>query len=708
MPQGRQASVLDKLEVLNYHRDHVKLNPAHSQADTRKHFTAEGRVPISKSSLSRWVEQELQIRYDADLLTERTRKRSRSYRGSSKTSPQVVQFLEENSHILRCLEMFYTQNVLANEDDEIPYDREVLDKFNEFKILYGEQDSLQKGYLIDNKSWPDAFFSSLELRLEPLRLSMKQQRQFNNESKSLRGERDRLQRALREYDFDHIYQFNEVLIDVFSILHLTDATKSAYLENLRYPEALDSDTNMVTLGVIGNLAGSDFPDPLMISNLENSTNTYNKAAWDPYYYYDPEGFNTRKVFGQYLAAWNSRLRADQKQVALLLDSYWCHYGLGESSLGRFSNIEIVFVSSRYDKTSSIYHRVSLRLPLSLGFERLVRVHVKQALYKKLLRERRAYGFNNALQDGMGIVNCVRFAYEDTVSLVQKDYSYLMLYKLGIVGSRIFEEDKPSIQDVLDEDTDDEHDNTELYLRLPTFIRAHIPLEFKNEIVYSVHSRSLVLRKDEHTFLDFAKKVALVFEKRRRKLFRPKILRRIVRYEFTLGHNEVKFNKNRSMPDIVERVRRQLHHEQACSTPVPPQPVSDAEILDFLGCKLQPLLYHKRHGLHTQEALLETLRLFNRFYYAYMSSTTELPGTYRVLKRRQITGLAAEKPRTEDPVSGSDPESSSEDEPHFLRRPVSPTNEQLSSPIRTKRVLRSVTPSSPPTYRTSFSDELSLE
>lgn len=703
---------MQKLEVLDYHDYQTKHHPSHKQSDTCKHFLEDGRIPISKSALSRWIQHELQIRYDAHRLTERTKQRSRGPREGGRELLLVKQFLQENDHIIRCMEHFYIQNLLANGDDEIPHDREVMEKFNEFKILYGELEGVQKGFLINNESWPKEFFKQLEPKLEPLRFSVRQQRLYNRKYRSLSSERDRLQRALRGYNFDNIYQFSEVLIDVSSILRLTDFTDIEYLENLEYPEASPRDVGMVTLGMAANLAGFDFPEPLLLSNLPNSTNEFNQTPLDPFYFYDPEGLNTREIFIQYLSTWNTQLRANDKSIALILDSYWCHYGLGKSTLYRFSNIKLVFVSSRYDKTSNLYHRVLLKLPFALGVERLVKTHVKQALYRKLLSEGKALGRSKLLQDGHGITNCVRYGFKEVVGLIQKDYAYLVLFKLGVVGSRIFEKGKPTIEDSSDDYTDSERLPPEVYLRMGTFMRDNVPIDFRHEIYWSHKRKVLILRKDQQKFRRFVEEIAAAFKAKRTSTPPLQTLQKIISRDLAHGNNEVRFNRHYSMPAIVERVKLQIEHQNTLQTDPEKPTLKNAEAVRFLSRRLQPLLYMQDQ--YTEQPL-ETLELFHKFYMSYLRDNTEivvLPARYRLKRPRPATATPdAEPPQdpdlsTQTPlVSGSDTEvsSDSEEEPQLKRKSYYvPEKDGSSSPIRTKRSLRSVTPSSP-TYRTAFSD-----
>lgn len=708
---GRQASLLEKLEVLDYHDYQTTKHPAHKQSDTCKHFLEEGRIPVSRSALSRWIQQERQIRYEAHCLTERTKKRSRGPRGGRKELLLVKQFLQDNEHILLCMEQFYIQNLLANGDDEIPLDREVLEKFNEFKILYGELDLVLKGFLIDNKSWPKAFFKSLESKLEPLRFTLRQQRLYNSRCKTLSMERERLQSALSGYDFDSIYQLSEMLIDVSSVLSLTDFDMK-YLENLEYPEASPRDVTMVTLGIAANLAGNDFPEPLILSNAPNSTNEFNQSPLDPFYFYEPNGLNTREIFIQYLSAWNTQLRVNGKSIALMLDTYWCHYGLGKSTLNRFSNIKLVFVSSRYDKTASLHHRILLRLPLSIGFERLVKTHIKQNLYRKLLSERKALGKLKLLEDGHGITGCIRYSYKEVVGLIKKDYAYLVHFKLGVVGSRIFEEGKPTIEHSSDEYTDSEDLPPDFYLRMGPFMRDNIPIEFSEEIYYSQKRNVLILRKDQQIFRRFVEEIAAAFQAKNSYPPPLQTIQSIIGRDLAQGNNEIKFNKHYSMTAIVERVKLQIEHKNTLQIEPERPTLKNAEAIRFLSRSLQPLLYMQDQYLKQP---LDTLELFHKFYMSYLRDNTEIlvmPSRYR-LKRPRLATATVDPDSSQDPdlstqtssVSGSDTEVSSdeEEEPQFKRKSFyEPEKDGSSSPIRTKRSLRSVTPSSP-TYRTTFSD-----
>ena len=190
------------------------------------------------------------------------------------------------------------------------------------------------------------------------------------------------------------------------------------------------------------------------------------------------------------------------------------------------------------------------------------------------------------------------------------------------------------------------------------------------------------------------------------------LQKIISRDLAHGNNEVRFNRHYSMPAIVERVKLQIEHQNTLQTDPEKPTLKNAEAVRFLSRRLQPLLYMQDQ--YTEQPL-ETLELFHKFYMSYLRDNTEivvLPARYRLKRPRPATATPdAEPPQdpdlsTQTPlVSGSDTEvsSDSEEEPQLKRKSYYvPEKDGSSSPIRTKRSLRSVTPSSP-TYRTAFSD-----
>lgn len=659
-----QANLTQKASVLNYHNYQLTVNSKHKQSDTIKYFTKFKQFSISRSSLNRWISNEAKIREDALKLSSKSRSLTKVRKSQKPSMVHIAQFFEDNKHIMKCLEMYYIQNLLVQPNDT-PLDKEIAGKFNEFKILFGEHDSVVNGTLIDNESWPQTFKNNIKYQVDAIQDNLTEQGIIHKASKILIQEKERLQKIFANYDHNNIYQFNDIIFDIDTLYGLAELNGLENIDpNFNENEFMNGEIRKeatISLGVIGNVTGTDFPSPLIITNLIGNSVGNNSQNINEFYY-DPEGLNRREIFREYLHKWDTKLSSENRQVALLLDTHWSHLGLGEYRLQRFHSIKLVFISSRYDQTTSYYHRLQLRLPFSIGFERLLKYQLKMRLFNKFYKDTRVVSSRiEAFNDAIGIINNFKINYDLLIDSIKNDKVLGVFYRLGFDGSRLFEplypnnstnnanRDNPNISPHLEDPTQFQHEyqrqagmpenddmedprSRNLYGRLTTFVRPLIPEELKSKLQFSDTTRKLIIKSYEQELYQFVKNITRATIKLNPKQeFDSSQLQANLLREFTKGKNERKHNKKYSVHAIVEYVRSTMRYEQhqvQIREIYKHEPNDilkrDIEIDRRLLNEVQPFLYKavmRGNSNELNTSISEnTFQLFNRFYASYVNDT----------------------------------------------------------------------------------------
>lgn len=661
-----QTSLLQKVEALNYHNYQLLINPKHKQSDTIKHFKDQNIFPISKSSLNRWISNEGNIREECLKLSDKTKGKTKTRRPHNTATGKLLKFFE-NNNIMKCLKVYYLQHLIV-QPDSVPLERELRANYQEIKQLFDTKD-LGNDALLDDSSWPQTFMQSLESQVESIKQNLTQQAEIQKKSKSLLAERNRLRNTLHEYKTSEIYQFNELLFDINNLYDLTDFNNDKIYTNPVDNVNLTGDmrTNKtISLGICCNLDGNDFIDPLIISNLSNSKNTYKNNSTNQYYY-NPEGLNTREIFRDFLTTWNTKLSIENKKIALVLDTYLCHFGL----LYEFSNINFVFLNSKFDKTTSYYHRTQLKLPFSFGLERLVKCKLKLSLFKKF------YKRNIPLDrfDGMDIINNVKTNYSLIMDAFKSEKCICFL-QLGVTASRIideieiageFENEDLSSQitdgniDVINSKTSQAKEKDKPFNKLSNYINSIIPENF-NSIHFSEIHKVLIFKDDEKQLLNFVKTITKsIIESNPGEEFNYRQLQQNILHEFTIGHNEKKYNQPYSLNGIVGHIKLDLEHQEQLKSSYETKAVSsdfkqELKIDNFLLNTVQPFLSkfsHRRFSEHSSATQThvgdlinispKTMNLFNQFYISYVNDTTIIKPKLNPAKR-QLKFNESEKKR----------------------------------------------------------------
>lgn len=679
-----QANLTQKSNVLNYHNYQVSLNPKHKQSDTIKHFLKQNQFSISRSSLNRWISNESKIKEDALKLSSKSRSLTKVRKSVKPSMIKLQEFFEKNDKIIKCLEMYYIQNLLMQPND-LPIDKEILQKFNEFKILYDgtiRENELLTGTLIDNESWPQYFKNQvIKYQIDAIQDNLNEQANISKISKVLIQEKERLQLIFSEYEHENIYQFNDLIFDLdrlYNWAELSDSPTGGPPPGDRNEEFLLNELRKeytVTLGILGNVTGSDFPKPLIISNLlgnslgmSQSYNNVNNVSDE--FHYDPEGFNRRNIFREYLHKWDTKLNSENRSVALLLDTHWSHFGLGEYRLQKFNNIKLVFINSKYDQTTSYYHRSQLRLPFSIGYERFLKCQLKMRLFKKFYKDTRVMSNKfEAFNDAIGIINNIKINYDILIEKIKSEPILKTFYRLGFDGSRLFESELLQMgqstnlheHHVLDNNLqpyntdangfiEEDSKSKNLYGRLTTFVRPLIPIELKTKLQFSDTTRKLIVKDYEQELYQFVKSItkATIKLNPKQEFDSSQLLSNLLR-EFTKGENERKFNKQYSMNAIVEYVKltnkyelQQEEIKQMYKNNQQNLLRRDLEIDRRLLNEVQPFLYRSfiqgTNSSASDEPNIsiteETFKLFNKFYAAYVNDTSIISNKQKHTDRRR--------------------------------------------------------------------------
>lgn len=685
-----QTSLLQKVEALNYHNYQILVNPKHKQSDTIKHFKDLNSFPISRSSLNRWIINENKIREECLNLSSSSKGKTKTRRSHNPLTSRLLKAIE-SSNVMKCLKMYYIQ-LLQFQPDSIPSDRELREKYTEIKELLG---TTETDPVFDEEMWPQIFIQYLEPQVDSIKQDLAQQKDIQRKSKSLLAERRRIRETLQDFSLCDIYQFNEVLFDINNLYDLTDfKNEKIYLNPVDNVNLTGDVRNnkIISLGLCCNLNGSDFIEPLIVSNLTNSKNFYNTTSLS-YYYFNPEGLNTREIFRIFLTRWNTKLSIEKRNVALVLDTYSCHFGL----MSEFSNIKLVFVNSKFDKTTSYYHKTQVKLPFSFGFERLVKYKLKLSLFKNFYKRKIPL---NAF-DGIDIINNLKTNYNSLIEEF-KNEKYLFFLQLGVTASRIIEN--------IESSDDFEHDdlstqfnegNIENYgsqliehkskdkstHKLSNYINSLIPEKY-NSILFSEVNKVVIFKDEEKVLLDFAKTIArAIIESNPGEELNQRLLQHNILREFTVGHNEKKYNQAYSLPGIVKYYELELEHEKSLGSSTKPKDVlfdfkQELKIDNFLLSTVQPFLTRYSNRLVTSNegrsqsssadicVTPETVDLFNKFYISYLNDTTVIKPQLNSGHKRslQFNGSESKRYKLKELISDDDnSDSESELDSNSLQR-----------------------------------------
>ncbi|CCE80072.1 Piso0_003170 [Millerozyma farinosa CBS 7064] len=657
----RQASLLEKMEVVNYHKYQTSSNPKHKQSDTIKYFQKMNKFSVSKSSLNRWLQKEKQIRDAATTLTSRNRSQTKIPRDQTAANQNLIEFMEKHKETFTCLRMYFIQNLITSQG-HMPTEADVKKMFYEFSTELSRHERRDGSRStpeieIEELRWEQHFLKKLRPQLESIADSIEQQNELQKHIKVQSEERERFRTALRDYNPYDIYQFNEILLDIETLFKLIDFGSELPFSEGNYNHSILtgelSTSKMITLTVCCSLDGSNLLKPLIISNMRNNKSLYNDPYTNDYYHYTPDGLNTREILHGYLNEWNTKLIVEDRKVALLLDIYWCHLGLHD----KFSNIKFVYTNSKFDSTTSYYHKTHFRLPFAYGFESYLRSHLKMNLFK-LLYKNKMNLFMGAI-DGLHIINALKTCH-DMVTKSEYKRDYQLLVRLGFLASE-FMGNKDNI--ISESSQDGSHGTNNKLLAYHKYIDEVIPEEAKKNIHFSEVRKVYVITKAEKELSDLARLISKSIKKSRinEEIDLRDLQRRLIS-EITFGFRERKYNHPYSKEGIANYAKLSLEIEsqrQSSSGSISLPYASSrsiAKIDSFLINVLQPFL-SKHTSLNSPATPVsfspQTFDLFNQFYMSYVNDSTIIkPSTSK--KRKLTTGLPIRnKIKSKEMVSDSD-------------------------------------------------------
>lgn len=659
----RQASLLEKMEVINFHKYQTSSNPKHKQSDTIKHFQKLNKFLVSKSSLNRWIQKEKEIRDAATTLTSRNKSQTKIPRDQTSANHNLIEFMEKHKETFTCLKMYFIQNLITSQG-HMPTEADVREMFYEFstELSYHEHPDGSRStpeIEIEELGWEKHFLKKLRPQLESISNSIEQQNEFQKHIKVQSEERQRFRTALQDYTPYDIYQFNEMLLDIETLFKLIDFgselpfAEGNYNHSILTGELVTS--KMITLTICCSLDGSDLLKPLIISNMKNNKSLYNDIYTHDYYHYTPDGLNTREIFYGYLDEWNTKLKVEGRQVALILDIYWCHLGLHD----KFENIKFVYTNSKFDNTTSYYHKTHFRLPFAYGFESYLRLHLKMNLFK-LLYKNKMNVFMGTI-DGLHIINALKTCH-DMVTKSEYKRDYQLLVRLGFIASE-FMANKDNIVSESSQDGSQSINNK--LLAYHKYIDEVVPEEAKKSIHFSEVRKVYVITKAERELSDLARLISKSIKNSRvtEEIDLRDLQRRLI-LEITFGFRERKYNHPYSKQGIVNysKLALEIERQRQSKNGLISLPYASSRLIakidSFLINVLQPFL-SKHTNLNSPASPVSfsphTFDLFNQFYMSYVNDSTIIkPSMSR--KRKLTTGLPIRnKIKLKEMVSDSDNE-----------------------------------------------------
>ena len=619
-----QATLSEKLEALNYHRYQLRINPKHKQSDTIRHFRRRGNFLISRSSLNRWINSEGSIRHESLKLSAVAKGKSRIIRRTSNT--EVENFFQKYGDVIKCLEIYLVQSQVA----DIPSlsSKNIIQKFREFFLLVrGECAESGDDPFIDDMRWVLSFSNNIYTVISSIANDISIQKDIQKGHKSLKSEKIRLARELGDYSLLNTYEFREIIFDMNTLFELKDFESMPTSRTLLQVEGchlgLFSDKR-ITLGLCCNLEGSDIRTPLLISNLSYRGGSLIRGRVQ----YDPLGLNRRDIFMHYLIEWNLVLSVEGREIALLLDTYWCHLGM----INKLSNIKVIYINSKFDLCTSLYHSSKVKLPLSFGMERYVKYKVKVFLLKRLNKHFRHKMITEL--DEAYILNCVKICFEVIIDSV-KSGEYGILMKLGSVASQLYKGKETQLMQIRGETSSTElelsNSQTAYYHEIGSILQG-------NTITFSDSIKEFIIKDEEKCLAAFIKSISRdILDANFSEGMKVSEIYDKLFYEITNGHNERKYNKLYSPSEISEYVKLLQRNSTATSL----EDVNDKEIdfytqerriENFLVGVVEPFLsrlsYNSSTILNHMDfdgpcISTETLGLFHRFYLSFTKDTSNI-------------------------------------------------------------------------------------
>lgn len=619
-----QATLLEKLEALNYHRYQLSINPKHKQSDTIRHFRRRGNFLISRSSLNRWINSERSIRNENLKLSAIAKGKSRIIRHTSNSEVEI--FFQKYGDVIKCLEFYFIQSLVL--DDPPLNSKTIIQKFREFFLLVRGEGENSDDSFIDDGRWVLAFNNNIYTIVSSIANDIFIQKDIQRGHQTLKSERTRLARELDDYSLANTYEFKEIFFDLNTLFDLKDFKNMPTYSNLLQVESehlgLFSDKR-ITLGLCCNLEGTDILPPLLISNLSYRGSSLISGRVQ----YDPLGLNRRDIFMQYLIEWNLVLSIEGREIVLLLDTYWCHLGM----INKLSNIKVVHINSKFDLCTSLYHSSKLRLPLSFGMERFVKYKVKIFLFERLNKYYRHKMITEL--DEAYILNYVKICFEVIMDSVKSgDYGILM--KLGSLASQLYTGKEKQLIGIADD------------------APSYEPQLSSSQTAYCHEIGSMVAQGDGITFSDSIKEFIIKDEEKCLAAFLKSISKDMldanftdgmtlseiydkIFYEFTNGHNERKYNKLYSPNEISEYVKiLQRNSTATCLEDIHDKEIDfstqEKRIENFLVGVVEPFLSRLSYNSCTVFNHMDfespyisndTLGLFHRFYLSFTKDTGKI-------------------------------------------------------------------------------------
>ncbi|CUM63230.1 uncharacterized protein PRCAT00000801001 [Priceomyces carsonii] len=620
----KQPKLYQKIQVLDYHRYQSDLNSKHTQADTVSYYKKRNEFTISRSAFSRWVLGEKKLREDYQNLGIRNVSRLRQVLNDVRG--KYEEFARDNDAIFRCLKEHFSQTLLVQPQQKISVN-DVVEMFAAFAKKFIE-DRGRGPQVVANCSsnihgsgddgFAILFLKSIDPHMCGLRESLDEWKRISNVRGSLIGEKERIMRELNFSLFNNVYIFQELIIDLDNLFDLIDIEDKEVQEDYELKNAeqdiLTGDLRThrtVSFSLCGNLNGSDFLSPMIISNLESISSI--ERGTNISLCYHPEGIMSRAIFQNYMEQLNVRFLSDDKHVKIILDNYRPHLGC----LQTYSNIEFILINPNFDKTVSSFNHTSLTMPYEPGLERLIKLQLKLHLFKFFHKHKALFSDRKELFDSIGwnSLQNMKYHYENIVKKLISDKKYNYFYYLNILASRLFNVTADNLNIPLE---DKAKFNMVKGLKFSTFITEKIPAEYKNAIKFNDKMSQLSMAEEDLSLKAFVAEISMQSYKNNRSNLAA--VKKCFLDELFKGRNETKLNKQYSIDGIYELVRHEINN--LVKLPKKEYP-SDYEV-DQMLLKVQPYIINYNEavlGSNPRKRISgNTLALFNKFYDSYIKDT----------------------------------------------------------------------------------------
>ncbi|EGV66711.1 hypothetical protein PSN45_002667 [Yamadazyma tenuis] len=322
---AKRISLLDKKEIIRFHKIQASRDPHHKQTHTIKHFAHQFTIP--KSTLNRWLIEDSKLKKSVVRREKPLRQPlvniEEEYVQDEKPAPRIETpepvdpsedfDLKGANMVSSILVQHFTEMTLQKQQVQL-----------DFNLVKAVTHAVKRIFPDIRLPKPAYFMNQLtKENIVHLEGSLTEQLSIKQTYSSLSKESLRLDKMFKSYESSHIYQFNEFTINLTEYLEL-------FGEDVRLKLDLRNKNYCITVGIGFNLSGTEFLKPVIVTNFSDSIN-------DPDVIHNQTGFMSNYIFNRYFGTLNRKFRDRRQRVLFIIDRTSNHF-----LANKFTHIKLLY------------------------------------------------------------------------------------------------------------------------------------------------------------------------------------------------------------------------------------------------------------------------------------------------------------------------------------------------------------------------------